>query len=131
MAGMLWCFNQKHYAPELSMVQAHARELLNQKEAGNGDSHPLYAATERLIGALNRLEQGLAQVTTQKSRDVKQHEQLVVFERENANLREERDNLDSAIGQLQNQYDDLHKVAGAIYNKLDDSIKRLTQIIEG
>lgn len=114
---------------KVSMVQAHAHELLNQKNEEY--KRPLVSATGRLAAALDRLEQGIQQVTASKARDVKQHEQLIFFERENAALKTERENLTKAIGQLEGQYTDLHKVAGTIYNKLDDSIKRLTQIIEG
>ncbi len=92
--------------------------------------HPLYIATERLVGALDKLERNLQQVTTEQAREVKQHEHLRIFERENEGLKGERDKLNRAISQLQHQYDDLHKVAGAIYNKLDDSIKRLSKIVE-
>jgi len=110
------------------MVQAHAHELLNQKNEGN--ERPLVSATGRLAQALDRLERNIRQLSASQARDVKQHEQLIAFERENAALKVERENLNGAIGQLEHQYSDLHKVASTIYNKLDDSIKRLTQIIE-
>jgi hypothetical protein len=122
------------------MYQAYAQELLNQKESKSADSddylmsqtqdHPLFAATRRLLGALDRLEHNLTHVTVAHDRDVHQEQQLVVFERENAALKQERESLNNAIAQLQYQYDDLHKVASTIHGKLDDSIKRLTQIIE-
>jgi uncharacterized protein YlxW (UPF0749 family) len=111
------------------MVQAHAHELLNQKEGAADASRPIYAATQRLATALDRLERSLQHVTTQQDRDVQQHALLVQFERENAELHQERNNLDQAITQLKSQYDDLHQVANTIYGKLDDSIKRLTQIV--
>ena len=57
-------------------------------------------------------------------------QQLALFERENEGLRQERENLNSAISMLQNQYSELHQVASTIYGKLDDSIQRLTHIIE-
>ena len=111
------------------MVQAHAHELLNQKN--DSREHPLVTATQRLVTALEQLERKLSRVDTLAERDVQQHEKLVFFERENESLRKERKTLDTTITQLEDQYNELHKVAGAIYNKLDDSIKRLTQIIEG
>jgi len=92
--------------------------------------HPLFLATKRLVDALNRLEGNLEQAFVESDRDEKQEKQLVFFERENEELREERENLNGAISQLKHQYNDLHKVASAIYGKLDDAIKRLTQIIE-
>jgi hypothetical protein len=137
------------------MYQAYAQELLNQKEfrkadsGQNGDSgqnmasidlgyssmpenhqHPLYVATRRLVNALDRLENNLKQVMVSYDRDVHQEQQMVYFERENAALKQERENLNAAIAQLQYQYNDLHKIASTIYGKLDDSIKRLSQIIE-
>jgi uncharacterized protein YlxW (UPF0749 family) len=105
------------------MVQAHAHELLNQKNTQN--AHPLVLATQRLMAALDRLERGL-QLSEAKDADT---EELLVIARENDTLRAEREDLNGTISELQQQYDDLHKVAGTIYNKLDDSIKRLTQII--
>jgi len=111
------------------MVQAQAQQLLNQKS--EPEQHPLVMATERVVAALERLEQNIPQIATQTARDVRQHEQLVMFERENVSLKADRANLTTAISQLESQYSDLHKVAGTIYNKLDDSIKRLTRIIEG
>jgi hypothetical protein len=112
------------------MVQAHAQQLLNQKEAEDAAQHPLYAATKRLVSALARLERNLQQQAESHERDSGQQEQLVFFERENEGLRQERENLNTAISELQSQYADLHQVASAIYGKLEDSIKRLTKIIE-
>ena len=89
--------------------------------------NPLYAATNRLAAALERLESNLKKAP---AADPAAQQQLDVFERENQSLREERANLDGAIVQLQDQYNDLHQVATTIYGKLDDSIRRLTQIIE-
>ena len=92
--------------------------------------HPLYVATRRLVNALDRLESNLQRITVAQDRDVHQEQQMVYFERENAALKQERENLNNAIAQLQYQYNDLHTIASTIYGKLDDSIKRLTQIIE-
>jgi uncharacterized coiled-coil DUF342 family protein len=123
------------------MVQAYAQQLLNQKEAVLEDpdasspqsatQHPLYIATKRLMGALNRLERNLDRMT--EGRDEHHHDhgqQLMLFARENEGLRQERENLNSAITMLQSQYSELHEVASTIYGKLDDSIQRLTHIIE-
>ncbi|MDE3059686.1 MAG: hypothetical protein KGJ06_01585 [Pseudomonadota bacterium] len=118
------------------MVQAHAQELLNQKEAENASSgaellqHPLYAATHRLLEALNRLEHNLQRRVGKPQEPPESQEQLAFFERENESLRQERENLNAAISLLKRQYSDLHHAASAIYNKLDDSIRRLTKIIE-
>ena len=112
------------------MVQAHAYELLNQKEANGVKPRRIFQASQRLTAALDRLEGNLQSVTTQQARDIRQNEQIGLFERENQALKQERDKLSGAIEQLEYEYDDLQKVASAIYNKLDDSIKRLTQIIE-
>ena len=111
------------------MVQAHASELLNQKEGDDQSPRPIFAATERLAAALDRLERNLQQVAVAQARELQQHEQLVAFERENVQLQQERDNLNHAIGQLKGQYTDLHRVATTIHGKLDDSIKRLTKIV--
>lgn len=92
--------------------------------------NPLYAATNRLAAALERLEANLQKSSAKPASDPQIQQQLDVFERENESLREERANLDGAINQLQDQYNDLHQVATTIYGKLDDSIRRLTQIIE-
>lgn len=91
-------------------------------------SHPLYVATRRLVKALDRLENNLRHGAAR--RDPRRDQQMAFFERENAALKEERENLNRAIAQLQYQYNDLHKIASTIYGKLDDSVKRLTQIIE-
>ena len=118
------------------MVQAHANQLLNQKESQNGSSgadssqKPLYAATDRLASALERLERNLQHSMNAAAADPQMAVQLDAFSQENQALREERANLDGAIVQLQDQYNDLHQVASTIYNKLDDSIRRLTQIME-
>lgn len=92
--------------------------------------NPLYAATNRLAVALERLEYNLQQASLQPGVDPQVAQQLDIFFKENQALREERANLDGAIVQLQDQYNDLHQVASTIYNKLDDSIRRLTQIME-
>ena len=92
--------------------------------------HPLYVATRRLVDALDRLEHNLQHITTAQDRNTHSEQQMVVFERENAALLQERESLNTALSDLQHQYDDLHKTASVIYGKLDDSIKRLTQIIE-
>jgi uncharacterized protein YlxW (UPF0749 family) len=88
-------------------------------------AHPLYVATRRLVGALDRLENNLKHALVASEDD-----KLSYFEQENASLKQERENLNNAIAQLQYQYNDLHKVASAIYGKLDDSIRRLSEIIE-
>lgn len=111
------------------MVQAHASELLNQKEGENAPPRAIFAATERLAHALDRLERNLQQMAVAQARELKQHERLLAFERENAELQQERDSLNQTIGQLKGQYDDLHKVAATIHGKLDDSIRRLTKIV--
>lgn len=117
------------------MVQAHAQELLNQKNAVEqkdvGSNDKLLMARDRLMNAFTHLEEKLQKIDTLAERDVKQHKQLVSFDRENEELREERKNLFTTISELEEQYDGLHKVAGTIYNKLDDSIKRLSKIIDG
>ena len=96
----------------------------------NTQQHPLYVATRRLVDALDRLENNLQRVTVAQDRNVQQEQQMVVFERENAGLLEEREHLNATIADLQQQYDALHDTASMIHKKLDDSIKRLTQIIE-
>lgn len=93
-------------------------------------THPLYVATRRLVGAMDRLENNLRYVTLAGQQEEGHEEQIQYFERENATLRQERENLNAAIAQLQRQYNDLHHVASTIYSKLDDSIRRLTEIIE-
>ena len=92
--------------------------------------HPLYVATRRLVSALDRLEGNLQHMTVAQDRNMHQEQQMVVFERENAALLQEREDLNAAIAELQHQYNDLHRTASLIHGKLDDSIKRLTQIIE-
>lgn len=94
------------------------------------DAHPLYAATRRLVRALDRLENSLQQALQPALMEGGEPDQVAYFERENAALRQERESLNAAIAQLQHQYNDLHHVASTIYGKLDDSIRRLTQIIE-
>jgi len=93
-------------------------------------NHPLYVATRRLVNALDKLENNLKSLTQVRDKAVQRQKQIVSFEKENAALRKERENLNAAIAQLQYQYNDLHKVAATIYSKLDDSVRRLTQIIE-
>lgn len=106
------------------MVQAHARELLNQKEIDSGlPDHPLYAATERLIGALDRLETSLRRARVEAPYEMRQQGQLTAFEQENRAL-------NATIAELKSQYGDLQTTASMIYTKLEDSIKRLTQIVE-
>lgn len=118
------------------MVQAHAHELLNQKDAVNDDSgdvfvsQPLYDATERLLSALERLERSFKRAARQQPPSTEQAEQLLFFEKENESLRTERETLNTTINQLRTEYTGLHRAASTIYNKLEDSIKRLTKIIE-
>jgi predicted nuclease with TOPRIM domain len=108
------------------MVQAHAHELLNQKETRNA----VYAATERVAAALNRLESLVQQENVERTHDSGQLEQIQKYERENSALQEECARLDGAIASLRQEYDELHQVASTIYNKLDDSIRHLTEIVE-
>jgi len=93
-------------------------------------THPLYVATRRLVSAMDRLESNLKHISNVLDQGADAEQQITYFERENAALRDERENLNAAIAQLQHQYNDLHRVASNIYGKLDDSIRRLTQIIE-
>ncbi len=93
-------------------------------------SHPLYTATQRLVAALDRLESNMRQVAAKPAADPRQAEQISLFSRENESLKTERENLNTAISQLQHQYDDLQNVATTIYGKLNDSIKRLNHIVE-
>lgn len=113
------------------MVQAQAAILLNQK---NDESHALTISAERLVSALDLLEERLGQwqATLRAERSHGEHDsgQLVLFERENEELKADRAQLTQTISDLEGQYHDLHKVASATYNKLEDSIKRLTRIIE-
>ena len=92
--------------------------------------HPLYTATRRLVDALDRLENNLKHVTVAQDRDVHQEQQLVIFERENAALKQERASLTAALAKLEQQYGELHVIASTIHGKLDNSIQRLTQILE-
>lgn len=130
------------------MYQAYDSELLNQKESKSADSmrpdvkkadiatmtdtpsHPLYVATRRLVKALDRLENNLKSIKQEPYSDEEQELKVLAFERENSNLKQERENLNNSIAQLQSQYNDLHKMAATIHYKLDDSIRRLTEIIE-
>ena len=114
------------------MVQAHARELLNQKESVSGTgymSDMLFDATERLMSAMERLEHNVRMAAAKRVDEVRHAEQAALFEEENQSLRHERETLNATIEQLNHDYDDLQGVAGAIYNKLSDSIKRLTSIV--
>ena len=112
------------------MVQAQPHELLNQKDSEETLSLPVIEAMHRLARALDVLEDVASRRSVEQDRGVQQHAQLVRFERENAQLKQECANLDGAIGRLKTQYDALHNVASTIYNKLDDSIKRLNKIVE-
>mgnify|MGYP003395914174 CR=1 FL=1 len=122
-------------AVNLIMVQAYAREVLNQKDEEKAPalvyrSNSLFEATERLLSALDRLEHSLAH-QPRAGADVRTSErQLQVSRRENAALLEEREALNIAVDQLKAQYGDLHSTASGIYNKLEDSIRRLTQIMK-
>ncbi len=112
------------------MVQAQPHELLNQKDSEDALSPAVVAAMHRLAKALDGLDEAASRRAVEQDRGLQQHAQLVRFERENAQLKQECANLDGAIGRLKTQYDALHQVAGTIYNKLDDSIKRLNKIME-
>jgi FtsZ-binding cell division protein ZapB len=130
------------------MYQAYDSELLNQKESKSADSmrpdvkkadiatmtetpsHPLYVATRRLVKALDRLEGNLKSLSTEPLNNGELDQKVIHFEQENHALKQERENLNHSIAQLQRQYNDLQKVANSIYGKLDDSIQRLSQIIE-
>ena len=121
------------------MYQAYGNKLLNQKESQNADSgrilsdtsqHPLFIATRRLVKALDRLEGNLKQGLPRPAGNDESDEKIIVFERENAELKQEREKLNRSIAELQRQYNDLQKIASGIYIKLDHSIQRLTQIIE-
>lgn len=118
------------------MVQAHAREVLNRKDASsrqNGAyaSDTLYRATERLMLALDRLEAALTRPRAPEAPppEPENEERIRFFEQENQALRHERDELTTALGEIEREYTGLHRAAGTIYNKLEDSIKRLTQIM--
>jgi hypothetical protein len=95
------------------------------------EEHPLIEASRRLMGAIDRLERNLQQMSVAKDRDLQQEKRVVEFSRENEALKSERENLNKAINKLTGQYNDLQQVATTIHGKLDDSIKRITQIIEG
>ncbi len=109
------------------MVQAQAKALLNQK---NESSEALAQAAERLVAALDRLEDRLSHCQAPPPATEHESGQLALFAQENETLRNEQADLHETIRELQSQYDDLHKVAVTIYNKLEDSIKRLTRIME-
>jgi hypothetical protein len=119
----------------MPMVQAYAEEVLNQKDSESTASavvyrsNSLFLATERLLGALDRLEQGLDRRLPDHGGDALA-EQLQATWHENAALRQERESLNTAIDDLKSQYSDLHRAASGIYNKLEDSIRRLTQIMK-
>ena len=98
--------------------------------------HPLYAANHQ-TAAYRALKppgtQPAAYNGSNRSRqDGQQEQQLILFERKNRSLRQERDKaLNDAISpSCKAQYSDLHHVASTIYIKLDDSIKQLTELIE-
>lgn len=92
--------------------------------------HPLFVATRKLVGALDRLERNLQQMSVAKDRDALQQQQLMLFSRENEALKQEREHLNQSIMSLTSQYEDLQQVATSIHSKLDDSVKRINQIIE-
>jgi hypothetical protein len=96
----------------------------------NPQQHPMYLATKRLMGALDRLEDNLQHMTVAQERSIQQEQQMILFERENVGLQHECERLNSALDQLQQQYNELHHTASLIHVKLDDSIHRLNQIIE-
>jgi len=93
--------------------------------------HPLILATRRLMGALDRLEKNLQQVSVTRDREVQNEQKLSLFIRENETLRHDREKLNQAFSQLTHQYQDLQQVAKTIHGKLDDSARRITQILEG
>lgn len=93
--------------------------------------HPLFAATHRLVSALDRLERNLQSLSVAKDRDVQQQQRIESFSRENEALKAERDKLNQAINNLSAQYQDLQHVATNIHQKLDDSVKRISLILEG
>lgn len=119
------------------MYQAHAQQLLNQKEFENDSSmfdnpqNPVNKATRRLVSALDRLERNLQHVTVEQERSIQQEQQLMHYARENDSLKSERDKLARTIVTLEEQYAELHKVANMVHTKLDASIDRINQIIEG
>jgi septal ring factor EnvC (AmiA/AmiB activator) len=97
----------------------------------SSQEHPLIEASRRLMGAIDRLERNLQQMSVAKDRDAQQEKRVIQFSRENESLKSERENLNKAISTLTGQYKDLQQTATTIHSKLDDSIKRITQIIEG
>lgn len=116
----------------MPLYQAHARELLNQKEDDSGDVYvgePLYQATERVAAALRRLEHSLHVPAGERIEGARRGEQLIAAAHENEILRQERETLVNALDQMQQQYEGLETAAATIYRKLGDTIKRLTQII--
>lgn len=118
------------------MYQAHAGQLLNQKESETDtyrqeNGHQLVdKAAHRLYDALDRLERSLQHVTVQQDRGIQQEQQLVAATRENDSLRAERDTLRQSVEHLEEQYAELQKVASTVYDKLDASIERINQIID-
>src|SRR5687768_1218665 len=99
------------------MYQAHARQLLNQKESET-DSYMQYnerpiidRVTRRLADALDRLERNLQHVTVQQDRSIQQEQQLMSYTRENDALRSECGKLRQHVAQLEEQYAELQKVA--------------------
>lgn len=83
------------------------------------------------MGALDRLERNLQEVSVIQDREVATEQKLTTFMRENESLLKERENLNEAISSLTLQYEDLQQVAQNIHGKLDDSARRITQILEG
>lgn len=90
----------------------------------------LHNASNRLVSALERLEMNLQQVTVERERDIKQHQNLTQCQRQNEELLAEQERLKATISELQEQYGELQGVAATIYGKLDTSIDRLTHILE-
>jgi len=117
------------------MVQAYAQELLNQKESQTEPEAPyaldtLFAATERLTAALDRLEQNVRLSAAKEADEPPPGAgEVAFFAQENQILSRERESLTATLKQLQDEYDGLQHVASVIYRKLNDSIKRLTKII--
>lgn len=118
------------------MYQAHAQQLLNQKESENSGymqenaQYSMDRASRRLQDALDRLERNLQHITVQQSRGIQQEQQLMVVMRDNDALKSERDKLRQSVANLEEQYAELQKVASTVYDKLDASIERINQIIE-
>ena len=107
------------------------RSSKESKPVTDSSEHPLIAASRRLMAALDRLERNLPQASVMRDREVQNEQKLSQFIRENENLLQEREKLNSAFHRLTHQYEDLQKVAKTIYGKLDDSARRITQILEG